>query len=272
MTRAFALSLCFATTLSIIGCKTVPTGLPQPLPDHAQRVPRGYVFYLDGAGGGTAKKNWASGVQEGFVEAGYLGAGEMYSWETGKGLVKDQTASVEYKRGKAKGLASKIANYRSYYPDAPVGVLGFSAGCAEAVFTLEALPDGVQVDTVVLLGASISEDYDMTEALEHVSDRLFLFTSTHDEMLGFWMKFSGTADRRFHDPGAGINGFILPPDADEATKAAYATKIVTVPWSKEEKKDGNKGHHFNNVKMPFIRDYVAPIFMGREPVPAISFR
>ena len=45
-----------------------------------------------------------------------------------------------------------------------MGLLGFSAGTAEAIFALEYLPASVQVDTVVLLGTSISRDYDLTEA------------------------------------------------------------------------------------------------------------
>jgi hypothetical protein len=80
------------------------------------------------------------------------------------------------------------------------------------------------------------------------------------------MKFSGTADRKFHDPGAGIKGFVLPAGATDETKRLYAEKIVTIPYSKEFLKDGDKGHHFDNVKEAFIRDHVAPLLMGK-PVP-----
>ncbi|HSI62328.1 MAG TPA: hypothetical protein VLE43_04395, partial [Candidatus Saccharimonadia bacterium] len=147
------------------------------------------------------------------------------------------------------------------YPDAPVGILGFSAGTAEAVFALEALPEDVKVEHVVLLGASISRDYDMTEALKRVK-KLYIITSTHDQMLGTMMKFSGTADRKFHDPGAGIKGFVLPKGASAATRQLYAGKIVTIPYSKDFRKDQDEGHHFDNVKEDFIRDHVAPLFMG----------
>ena len=40
-------------------------------------------------------------------------------------------------------------------------------------------------------------------------------------------------------------------------------KIVTIPWKKSMKKSGDYGHHFDNVKMEFIRDYVAPLLMGK---------
>lgn len=248
---------------SSIGCASKPVANLQYRPDHQERLTRGCVFYFDGAGGGTQKSNYAAGVVEGMLEAGYRGAGALISWETGKGLVKDQDASVAYKLSKANAGASKIQNYRKEYPGAPVGLLGFSAGTAEAIFALEMLPETEQVDHIVLLGTSISRDYDLTEALKRVNNKLYIFTSTHDQMLGTLMKFSGTADRKFHDPGAGIKGFVLPAGASAATRRLYAEKIVTIPYSKEFRKDKDKGHHFDNVKSEFIRDHVAPLLMGQ---------
>ena len=197
------------------------------------------------------------------LEAGYRGAGEMVSWETGKGLIKDQDASLAYKRAQAEAGAASIRNYQKAYPSAPVNLLGFSAGTAEAIFSLEVLPETAPVGQVVLLGTSISRDYDLTRALKRVKNKLYIFTSTHDRMVGTMMKFSGTADRKFHDPGAGIKGFVLPAGASAATRQLYAEKIVTIPYSKEFRKDGYKGHHFDNVKQEFIRDHVAPLLMGK---------
>ena len=72
-----------------------------------------------------------------------------------------------------------------------------------------------------------------------------------------------------NDPGAGIRGFILPKGATAETRKLYAEKIVTIPWTKELEKDGDYGHHFDNVKMEFIRDHVAPLLMGK-PVPGMG--
>jgi pimeloyl-ACP methyl ester carboxylesterase len=154
------------------------------------------------------------------------------------------------------------------FPAAPVNILGFSAGTAEAIFALEYLPDNVQVEHVVLLGTSISEDYDLTKALQHVRRHLYIYTSTRDRMLGFLMPFSGTADRKFDDPGAGIKGFVLPAGATAKTRKLYADKIVTIRWTKELEADGDYGRHFDNIKMEFIRDHVAPLLMGK-PVPGL---
>lgn len=251
---------------SSIGCSSKPVSDLKFRADREERLARGCVFYFDGAGGGTTKANYADGVIKGMLEAGYQGAGDIVSWETGKGLIKDQNASVEFKRSKAKEGATSIQNYQKAHAGMPVGLLGFSAGTAEVIFALEELSVTAPVDRIVLLGTSISRDYDLTEALKRVKGKLYIITSTHDQMIGTMMKFSGTADRKFHDPGAGIKGFVLPAGATDETKRLYAEKIVTIPYSEDFRKDGNKGHHFDNVKTEFIRDHVAPLLMGR-PIP-----
>lgn len=267
MTRPFALLRGLIPVLAVvgIGC-TGPDGIPAPLPDHAARMQHRYLYYFDGAGGGTARKNWAEGVRDGLVTGGYPGAGEMFTWETGKGLIADQDASVAVKRGRAREAAAQITRHLVKHPEPPVDLLGFSAGTAVAIFTLEELPASVQVEEVVLLGASLSRDYDLTRALGRIRGRLVVYTSTRDRMLGFLMPFSGTADRKFDDPGAGITGFVLPPGATAATRRLYAEKIITIPWTAEMEKDGDYGRHFNNVKMEFVRDQVTPVFLGK-PVP-----
>lgn len=247
-----------------IGCFSKPTGLPEQLPDRAERIKSGYLYYFDGAGGGTAKKNWAEGVKDGLLAGGFPGAGEMFTWETGDGLIADQDASVAFKRGKAKEAAAKMVKHQAEYPDAPMDILGFSAGTAVAIFALEDLPESVQVDDMVLLGTSISQDYDMTKALKRVKGQVYIYTSTKDRMLGFLMPFSGTADRKFDDPGAGITGFVLPKGANAATRKLYKEKIVTIPWTTKLESDGDYGRHFDNVKMEFIRDHVTPLFLGKS--------
>jgi hypothetical protein len=262
---SFVLAVCAA------GCANPPSTWPRAQADRAERLHHGYIYYLDGAGGGTAKSNYVEGVQKGFLAAGYRGAGEMFSWETGKGLMADQNASIKYKRSEAKLVAAKITQRAKANPGVPLGILGFSAGTAEAIFALEELPESVQVDQVVLLGTSISRNYDLTKALKRVKGQIYLYTSTKDRMLGFLMPFSGTADRKFDDPGAGITGFILPAGATASTRQLYAQKLVTIPWTAELEKGGDYGKHFDNVKLEFIRDHVAPLFMKNQ-LPSLSHK
>ena len=130
VSRPFASMPTMATILAV----TVTTGCASTAPDRAERMTRGYVYYLDGAGGGGIT-NWASGVRKGLRGAGYDGAGEMFSWQTGLGFAADQTASNNFKRSKASKLAQKMVAYHQQYPHAPMTLMGLSAGTAVAVFT-----------------------------------------------------------------------------------------------------------------------------------------
>jgi len=254
-----------AAILSGVLALSFAAGCEKPaLPDHEQRLPCGNLYYLDGAGGGTALVNWCGGVRDGLHEAGYAGACEMFTWQTGLGAVADQDADVRYKREKAGELAARIQEYRKEQPDAPVSLIGLSAGTAVAVLTAEAMSDDCPVDTVVLLGASIGANYDLTKALRHIRGKLYIFTSPNDGVLGLLMVATGTADRQ---PGsaAGITGFVMPGNATEETRKLYAERLVTISWSKDFERAGNYGHHLDNVNKEFIRDHVAPLLMGGKP-------
>jgi pimeloyl-ACP methyl ester carboxylesterase len=258
----------YGSLLILVVCCVGCTGLPHQMPDRAERLPHGYVYYMDGAGGGSAVQNWAGGVKDGMLAAGYAGAGEMFSWETGLGMMADQEASVRYKRTKAAEMARRLLDYSKSYPSAPVGIIGFSAGTAVGVFVLEALPKGAMVDNIVLLGASIGTDYDLTKSLRHVRGHMYLFTSPHDTVVGTMMAATGTADRKFGEAGAGVKGFTLAAEASEETRRLYAEKLVTIPWREEfERQDKYYGRHFDNVKMAFVRDHVAPLLMSETAPP-----
>ena len=254
---------CAMAVLLVLAAWPLSAGCEQQAAvDNQQCIAQGYVYYLDGAGGGSALVNWGGGVKQGLKAAGYNVFGEMYNWETGLGALHDQDASVEYKRGKAKDLAARMVAHRKQCEGDPMHIIALSAGTAIATFTLEALPEDCPVDTVVLLGASVSADHDMTQALKRVKTRLFIFTSRQDAVLGFLVPLTGTADREGGGAGpAGASGFLLPPNASEETRRLYAQKIITIAWTPEFEKAGNFGHHLDNVNEQFVRDYIAPLIM-----------
>jgi hypothetical protein len=220
----------------------------------------GAVYYLDGAGGGGLVSNWEGGLKKGLKDAGYKGQLTMFPWETGFGVMADQDSAVKYKRQKAGEVAAEIASFHQAHPTSQIHLVGLSAGTAVAVFALEALPPNVKVENVILFGASISNDYDLTRALGHVRTHLYNFTSEQDAVLGFLVPMSGTADRT-DAPAAGRDGFVLPPGASAQTRALYLTKVVRVAWQTKYEKDGDFGGHTDGVHGPFVRDYVAPLIM-----------
>lgn len=245
----------FMLLLAVTGCSQ----MQQAMPDRAERMTRGYVYYFDGAGGGGIM-NWAGGVKQGLLDAGYSGAGEVFKWNTGLGVVPDQDSSVEYKRGKAAEAAQNIQQYARQHPGAPVSLIGLSAGTAVTIFTLEALPASCPVENVVLLGASISDDYNLTRALQRVRNRMYVFTSERDAVLAFAVRVAGTADRT-ESPSAGLRGFRMPYRASADTRTQYA-KVVNIQWKPEFMMAGNLGGHTDAVKAPFVQQYVAPLVMA----------
>jgi len=264
MVRPSRLALC------VMGCLFQVCGCSQTMPDRAARMTRSYVYYLDGAGGGGMISNWAGGVREGMLDAGYDGAGEIFRWNTGMGVVADQMASVDYKRAKAKELAREIEEYQKSNPNAPITLMGLSAGTAVVAYVLEALPPNVMVDTVVMLSGPLSSEHNLTIALRHVRSKFFVFTSERDEVLGVAVPFVGTADRESAATGTiGMVGPRLPRGATSETRELYR-KIAKVPRNEVFERYGNYGHHVDTVKAPFVQAFVAPLVMkaGAARTPA----
>lgn len=207
------------------GCYAESASQWQPVqtaqPPHAGQA--GQVYYLDGAGGGGMTGGWGPGVRKGLEAAGYQGGFDNFPWQTKMGVVTDQVASAKFKRARAVDLSKRIREIVHQSPDRPVNLIGLSAGTAVAVFALEALPENCLVDDVVLLGSSLSSQHDLTSALKHVDNRMYVFTSNKDTVLRFLVPISGTADRqRKAGPAAGVGGFRLPPGASPETRRLYA--------------------------------------------------
>jgi len=243
--------------LILVACAGL-AGCSQVAPDRDVRMTRGYVYYLDGAGGG-GMINWSGGVREGLAAAGYEGAGEVFKWNTGLGVVADQTASESYKRDKARELAARIRDYQSAHPGVPVTVMGLSAGTAIAAFTLEALPADTRVANVVMLSGSLSSTYDLTRALRAVDGKMYVFTSQKDGVLAFLVPMSGTADRAGGTTGTiGIEGARTPAGASAETRRQYA-KVVEVPWTERFSSYGHHGGHTDSVNARFVEAVVAPL-------------
>lgn len=242
-------------------------GCVKPRVHRHERDRFGHVFYLDGAGGGNSASPWASGVEKGLNLASYPGDFYCFPWNTGLGVAADQGASVDYKRQKAAELAKIIREYIDEHPGAPVSVVGLSAGTAVAVFALEALPERYQVEDLVLLGSSLSAHYDITNALKHVRNRMVVYTSEKDAVLGVLVSVAGTADRMFCGAcAAGLRGFHWPPDKSKDPVAlALYRKVENIDWKPEFAKSGNYGGHTDTVGARFIRDYVATKIMPSGP-------
>lgn len=222
---------------------------------------KGIVYGCDGSGAGVVLR-WGPSARDGARKAGYEGVFESFRWQTGLGVAADHASSVAYKRDAGGKLAERIEQHRRNYPQDPIYVAALSAGCAVALYALEALPADVQVDQVFLLSSSVSADYDLGPALRRVRGKLYAFTSSRDQVLSELASVAGTADRRRVGTNiSGLRGFRPPAGASAETRALYNEKVQTIAWRPEFARYGHRGGHTEVVATDFVAKYIGPLIV-----------
>jgi hypothetical protein len=215
----------------------------------------GKTYYLDGAG------NWGFGVSTvpaGLASAGYAGHVELFIWTTSFLPAIDQVNILGNKL-RSGGLSRKIRDYARRHPEQEVNLIALSAGTGIAVWAIENLPQGQQVDNLVLLGSSLSHNYDMSKALKHIKGKVYVYHSGHDEILTSAVRVLGTVDGK-HEDSAGLVG-LHPPKGDEG-------KIVNIAWSQKFEKYGWTGSHTDSTNRRFIQHVVAPRILAPKTTAA----
>ena len=95
-------------------------------------------------------------------------------------------------------------------PKLEITLTSHSGGTGIAVWALEKMPEGMQVQTLVLLASALSPDYDLSKALRHVRGKAYVFYSQNDQVvLGAGTRLFGTIDGVKSD-AAGLIGFRMP--------------------------------------------------------------
>jgi pimeloyl-ACP methyl ester carboxylesterase len=215
----------------------------------------GKTYYIDGAG------NWGFGVTEvarALNDAGYKGSVEAYMWTTSFNPAIDQV-NRPAAHLRAAALTGKIHDYLKEYPDNDVNIISLSAGTGVGTWAVEALPNGVKINNMVLLGSSLSSTYNMTRTLEHMKGRVYVFYSSYDPILGGPVKVLGTIDGSMDD-AAGLVG--LQP------RPGQQGRIVNIPWRPEYAEYGWAGGHTDSTSEPFVQRFVAPYITANQVRPA----
>jgi len=214
----------------------------------------GKAYYLDGAGNlGFGHET----VVQGLRQAGVAGDVENIIWTTFTGPLGDQLIRVNA-RLRAKDLTRKIVEYKQRHPDAPVYVIGLSAGTGVATWAVESLPDAMQIDTMVLLGSSLSSGYDMSKALTHVRDKVHVIYSPRDAVLTGFIPVTGTIDGQYLVEPAGLVGMRAPGGASSEAQALYSEKINNIPWCPAFERLDYAGGHTDGTSFRFVRHYIGP--------------
>lgn len=175
-----------------------------------QRLDNGLVVILPGIEGESPMNH---DIRRGLVAAGVPAALPIHSWGRPvpiAGVLLNQMDFIGNRLEGAK-LARMVVEYQDAHPGRPVYLVGHSGGGGVAVFAAEAMPEGRQVDGLVLLSASISREYDVTKALQHCRQGIVNFYNRSDAgLLGVGTTVVGNVDGR-RGPSAGLSGFAAAP-------------------------------------------------------------
>jgi hypothetical protein len=241
--RVRSIGVCSAAVLiALAGCTNDP------------RDRFGRTYYIDGAG------NWGFGVREmkdGLAAAGYRGRVETWPWSSTLNPALDQTIGRGFARTRGADLGREITQYRKEYPQNRVNIIALSAGTGVAVWACENVSPPATVHNVVLLGSSISSNYDMTKAMRAVDGKVFVYYSPYDSILNGPVRTLGTIDGTFDIP-AGTRG--LRP------REPYKDKIANIGWSRRYERYGWTGAHTDCTSEPFVRHVLAKyVVLPHEP-------
>ena len=210
----------------------------------------GKTFYLDGAG------NWGFGAAEvpvGLQQAGYNGDVELYVWTMSLNPLVDQL-NIGGAKLRALALARKIEDYHQRYPQNTINVIALSAGTGVATWAVEDL-HGAKIGNLVLLGSSLSHDYDMRAALRNMTGRIYVYHSVHDSVLET-VKIVGTIDGKRGVDSAGLVG-LSPPRGLEH-------RVVNIAWDRSWLRLGWAGAHTDCTNQRFVRHEISKHILPRQ--------
>ncbi len=215
-----------------------------------------YLLHLNGIGGlRNIDRSLTGGIVQGGLDADY----EIYDWTEGQtGL--ESLMNGKLHKEQSKIVADKLVAIFRENPSRRIILVGHSGGAGIAVWALEQLPDGVSIDTLVLLQPALSPEYDLTKALKRVRSSAYSFNSIHDmAVLGAGTKLFGTIDGPKTD-AAGRVGFAIPDGAEQLEYSKFKQFEYDNAWTQL----GNSGDHIGVMMRPFARDVIAPLLLTGE--------
>jgi hypothetical protein len=213
-----------------------------------------YHVHLPGIGGANFVHHWwLAEVRRALPQPA---ESEIFDWTCGDPFIH---ALQAYERNhlEAQRLAQLIVEHHQRQPQVRLVITAESGGCAPAVWMLEALPDDVIVDALVLISPALSEGYDLSSALKHVRGPAYVFTSQSDGfVLGWGTRTFGTSDG-LHVDAAGRIGFTEPAGADPL----LYSKLVQLPYRSEWARYWNFGGHAQAMSPAFGKKVIAPMII-----------
>lgn len=116
-----------------------------------------------------------------------------------------------------------------------------------AVLLVQALPEDVTIDRLILVAPAISRDFPLdTAVLPHVREFIVNYASASDFTVGWGTACFGTIDRRW-EASAGARGFALEHP-----------RLVEWHWSRDVLRNGHYGNHLSYLSARWQRAYLLP--------------
>jgi pimeloyl-ACP methyl ester carboxylesterase len=250
--QARHLVLCLLSVPGLaVGCASPPVRVETRAPLSA---PAGVVYVIDGAGGyQTAPRAVAAAVADAHLPLEV----RSFDWTHGRGRALADEVDANYSRAQGRRLAVEVVQYQASHPGIPVYLVAHSAGGAVALAAAESVPCNA-LARVVLLAPSVSEGYDLREALAGTSGGIDVFTSERDRFwLGVGTAVVGTSDG-VRQAAAGRVGFDPPDDP-------LASRLRQHPWDPSVAWTGNAGGHAGTLLSSYLRAYVLPLLSPPGP-------
>jgi len=245
-----SLLVCLTGAIALLacgGCANQPYMTPE-------RMDNGLVVVLPGIEGRSPLNE---GIVRGLVAGGVQCAIDLEDWTSWMGPLYSLRAELRNRR-KAAQIAVHVSEYKYAHPGKPVFLIGQSAGGAMALWVAESMPEGQEIDGVIMLVPSISPGYMVDYPLSKTRRGVVNFFSTRDWFfLGVGTTITGTMDGR-HTSSAGRVGFDVPARLEPPQEQLY-NKLFQVAWHRQMAAAGNTGGHLSSAAQAFIVKYVAPL-------------
>jgi pimeloyl-ACP methyl ester carboxylesterase len=236
-------------------------GILQPKTLDPALLDKGLTLVLPGI---EAESVFTYGMCDGLHAGGVAGAIRVFNWGLPfPGGYLSNLTRIDRNRRRAKDIAAEIVRYQTAYPGRPVHLVAQSGGAGVAVFAVEALPEGVMVDGIVLLGGALSPTYNLSQALRKTRKGILNSHSCKDSVILNWgTRLFGTTDRQF-TKAAGCVGFVEPEGLSTDEKRAYREKLAQLAWHEEMAESCHHwGGHISSGGERFLAKHIAPWVKG----------
>jgi hypothetical protein len=251
------LLLLLLCTIAAGGCAHEKRGFIKSTTQPTTR-PTALHIHLPGIGG---YRGVDRGMLRGLREGGYNERIRVHDW-TGADAGLAALMATQRHKDESKHVEQIILDELEVNPETHITVSAHSAGAGIIAWALEQLPPDKKIDTLLLIAPALSPTYDLSRAMSHVRNKVYVIYSPYDAaVLGMGTKMFGTVDG-VKVEAAGKVGFKAPAKAD---KQQYG-KLVQIAYRSDWVKLGNIGDHIGGLSRPFAKAVLAPL-LERDELP-----